>query len=198
MQKKRTESAPVALITGAARRIGAEIARTLHAAGMNVILHYSTSKDEAEQLSQALNAQRELSAVALKADLSVINGLEEFVKQAAGVWGRLNVLVNNASRFYRTPLGKVSETAWDDLFNSNLKGAFFLSQAAAPFLTQEKGAIINIIDVHGERPLRDYSAYCISKAGLVMMTKSLAKELGPAVRVNAVSPGPVMAPEGEI
>lgn len=192
-----TTSQKVALITGAARRIGAETARLLHEAGFNIVLHYHHSTEEAQQLCTQLNNKRGHSAMLLPGDLADISHLQHLVKSAAQEWGRLDVLVNNASRFYRTPLGKVTENMWDDLLVSNLKAPFFLAQAALPFLREKKGCIINIADVHAERPLRDYGVYCISKAGLVMLTQSLAKECGPEIRVNAVSPGPVMWPEGE-
>lgn len=187
----------VALVTGAARRIGAEIARQLHQAGMNIVLHYNVSEEEALALCAELNQLRAESAVAIRADLHEQEVERSLIKQAVEVWQRLDVLVNNASRFYRTAFGKVTEYAWDDLMNSNLKAPFFLAQAAAPYLTAQQGVIINITDIHAQRPLRDYSVYCISKSGLLMLTKLLAKELGPAVRVNAVAPGPIIWPEGE-
>lgn len=194
---KQSSATKVALITGAARRIGAEIARTLHQAGMNIVLHYNASEEEAITLCSQLNKVRENSAVAIRADLMEPESEKILVKGAVDAWGRLDALVNNASRFYRTSVGKVTEYAWEDLINSNLKAPFFLSQAASPALTETKGSIVNITDIHAERPLRDYSVYCISKSGLLMMTRSLAKELGPSVRVNAVAPGAIMWPEGK-
>lgn len=196
MQKNPLTS-KVALITGAARRIGAEIARTLHDNGMNVVLHYNLSEDEAESLCSQLNEKRSKSAVAIHADLQEIESEKVLVQRAVEVWGRLDVLVNNASRFYRTAIGKVTDYAWEDLINSNLKAPFFLAQAAAPALALTQGCIVNITDIHAERPLREYSVYCISKSGLLMMTRALAKELGPLVRVNAVAPGAILWPEGE-
>lgn len=187
----------VALVTGAARRIGAEIARTLHHAGLNIVLHYHSSGEEAKLLCEQFNQVREHSAVAIRAELQEVDSINALMAQAGKAWGRLDVLVNNASRFYKTPVGKITEFAWDDLMNSNLKAPFFLSQAAAPLLADAQGCIINITDIHADTPLRDYSIYCISKSGLVMMTKVLAKELGPRVRVNAIAPGSVMWPEGE-
>jgi pteridine reductase len=189
-------SGKVALITGAARRIGAEIARTLHARQMNVILHYNSSEEDANQLCQELNLKRENSAVTVRAALQEEESDKYLVNESMKSWGRLDVLINNASRFYRTVFGEVTEYAWEDLMNSNLRGPFFLSQAAAPHLRKTKGSIINITDIHAERPLRDYSVYCVSKSGLIMMTKALAKELGPDVRVNAISPGNIIWPEG--
>lgn len=186
----------VALVTGAARRIGAEISRTLHDAGMNIVLHYNLSKDEAASLCAELNQKRSHSAVAIRASLEEPDSENALVKEAVAAWGRLDALVNNASRFYKTAMGKVTNYAWEDLINSNLKGPFFLAQAAAPVLAKNHGCIVNITDIHAESPLRDYSVYCISKSGLLMMTRVLAKELGPEVRVNAVAPGPVLWPEG--
>lgn len=189
-------SEKVALITGAARRVGAEIARTLHAAGMNVALHYHHSQAEAEQLCQHFNQQRAGSAVLLQADLTQTSLLDELVKKTVHTFGHLDVLVNNASRFYKTDIGSVTDAIWQDLFDSNLKAPFFLAQAAAPYLQETRGVIVNIADVHAARPMRDYPVYCMTKAGLVMMTQALAKELAPFVRVNAVSPGTVVPPEG--
>lgn len=187
----------VALITGAARRIGATIARVLHQSGMNVLVHYYTSQDEAEQLCGELNALRDNSAVAVQADLSVMTNASLLIERSFQVWGRLDVLVNNASRFYKTFTGEVTESHWDDLLANNVKAPFFLCQAAAPYLREQQGCIVNITDIHAERPVSDYPVYCISKAGLVMLTKALAKELGPDIRVNAVSPGAIAWPEGE-
>ncbi|MDR3491056.1 MAG: pteridine reductase [Gammaproteobacteria bacterium] len=197
MQDRQIIATKVALVTGAARRIGAEIAETLHTAGMNVVLHYHTSQQEAESLSAKLNKKRSDSAIFLQADLTQMTALNELVSQAAAKWGSLDVLVNNASEFYTTELSQVTVAEWDDLMSCNLKAPFFLSLAARPYLKMQKGCIVNIADIHGERPMRDYSIYCISKAGLMMVTKALAKELGPDVRVNAVSPGAIMWPEGE-
>src|SRR3990167_6737697 len=190
-------SKKVALITGAARRIGAEIAIKLHGAGMCVVVHYHTSQQAAQQLCQRLNQQRPDSAWAVQADLSQTAHLALLVQQAVEKWGRLDVLVNNASRFYPTRFGKITEEQWQDLFDSNLKSVFFLSQAAAPLLTMNQGCIVNLTDIHGDRPLRDYSVYCLTKAGVLMLTKVLAKELGPLVRVNGVSPGAIIWPEGQ-
>lgn len=192
-----TETSKVALITGAARRVGAEIACVLHARGINVVLHYQQSEAEAKTLAEQLNAKRQHSALILKADLRQTAELNSLVKQAAAEWGRLDILINNASRFYKTNLESATEVAWDDLMDSNLKAPFFLAQSAAVYLKKQQGCIVNIADVHAARPMRDYSIYCISKAGLVMLTEVLAKELGPLIRVNAVSPGTVMLPEGE-
>lgn len=196
MQKNPLAS-KVVLITGAARRIGAEIARTLHEAGMNIALHYNASEEDAVQLCQEFNQKRDNSAIAIRADLQAAESEKALVQEAAETWGRLDVLVNNASRFYRTDIGEVTAYAWDDLMNSNLKAPFFLSQAAAHFLIATRGCIVNITDIHAERPLRDYSVYCISKSGLMMMTKVFAKEFAPSIRVNAVAPGAILWPEGK-
>lgn len=194
--QKHPQGIKVALVTGAARRIGAEIARTLHRAGMNIILHYHSSEEEAVTLCRQLNDQRSKSALAICADLQEAESSKALMQQAIAGWGRLDVLVNNASRFYRTVIGKVTDYAWEDLMGSNLKAPFFLAQAAASALAETHGCIVNITDIHSERPLKDYSVYCLSKSGLLMMTKSLAKELGPTIRVNAVAPGRIVWPEG--
>ncbi|SRR5579883_972270 len=193
---KNPLASKVALVTGAARRVGAEIASILHEAGLNVVLHYNASEDAANTLCERLNQKRPHSAIAIHADLLEPESAEELVRKSVSVWQRLDVLVNNASRFYRTNLGEVTSYAWDDLMNSNLKAPFFLSQAAAPALAANQGTIINIADINAQRPLHNYAVYCLSKSGLVAMTKILAKELGPEIRVNAVSPGAVMWPEG--
>lgn len=195
--QKNLSDVKVALVTGAARRIGAEIARTLHDIGMNIVLHYNTSEEAARQLCEHFNQLREGSAIALRADLQAGDSEQSLIEQAAKAWGRLDVLINNASRFYRTAIGKVTEFEWNDLMGSNVRAPFFLSQAAAPFLMETRGCIVNITDIHADKPLRDYTVYCMSKSGLVMMTKALAKELGPSIRVNAVAPGSIVWPEGE-
>jgi pteridine reductase len=164
---------------------------------MNIVLHYNASCEEAEDLCDELNRLRSHSAMALQADLSLQESGIAMIEQAAKAWGRLDVLVNNASRYYRTPIGGTTEYAWDDLMTSNLKAPYFLAQAAVPHLAVQQGLIVNITDIQAEQPVKDYGVYCISKSSLVMMTKVLAKELGPAIRVNAVAPGKVMWPEGE-
>lgn len=196
MQDNQTEP-KTAIITGAARRIGAEIARTLHANNMNVALHFNASEEEALDLRDELNKIRPKSALAIRADLLLPESMESLIQQTIKSWNRLDILVNNASRYYRTLMGKVTDYAWDDLMNCNLKAPFFLAQAAAPYLTQTSGTIINITDIRAERPFKDYAVYSISKCGLTMATKILAKELAPNVRVNAIAPGPIMWPEGE-
>ncbi len=187
----------VALITGAARRIGAQIAEYLHENGMNIVIHYHQSHTEAEELCATLNAKRKNSAIVVRANLEDTTVLEGIIEQAVNAWGRLDVLVNSASKFYRTRMGNITEFAWNELMGANLLAPLLLSQAAVPHLRLHKGCIINIVDVHGERPMRDYMLYCMSKAGLIMQTKVMAKELGPDIRVNAIAPGETMWPEGE-
>ena len=184
-----------ALVTGAAKRIGAVIASTLHDAGANVVIHYHHSADEAEQLAAELNGRRAHSAFTASADVREVADLERMAKQVLGRTGGLDVLVNNASNFYPTPLGTVTEQHWYDLMGSNLKAPLFLSQALLPALRASRGVIVNIVDVHSQRPLRDHVVYGAAKAGLAMLTRSLAKDLGPHIRVNGVSPGAIMWPE---
>ncbi len=188
----------VALVTGAARRIGASIARTLHGAGMNVALHYLRSRAAAETLREELEAQRPDSVTALRADLRDTASLEPLVACATQRWRRLDLLVNNASSFYPTPLAEATEAQWNDLMDTNLKAPFFLARAAAPALRRTGGSIVNIVDIHAERPLAGHPIYCVAKAGLTMLTRSLARELGPAVRVNAIAPGAILWPESGV
>ena len=187
----------VAMITGSARRIGRAVAETLHRDGMNIVLHYNASEEEAQVLCDDLNKIRPDSAVTIQGDLLEPEIDKSLVNQAHQIWGRLDILVNNASRFYRTHFGKVTEYAWDDIMTSNLRAPFFLSQAAAPFLQETKGRIINISDIHAWRPMTNYSVYCISKSGLLMLTRALAKELAPDILVNAIAPGAIVWPEGD-
>jgi pteridine reductase len=184
-----------ALVTGAARRLGAAIARGLHAAGANVVLHYRTSADDAMALEQELNAARAGSAKRIECDLLEVAQLPALVDAAADAFGSLDLLVNNASTFYPTPVGDITALDWDDLIGTNLRAPLFLAQAAAPLLKQTQGLIVNLADIHGIRPLRRYPVYSIAKAGLIMLTHSLARELGPAIRVNAIAPGPILWPE---
>jgi pteridine reductase len=185
----------VALVTGAAHRIGASIARTLHRAGMNVAVHYRRSRDAAEALQAELNGVRPDSIALFPADLLATERLPRLVGKVLATWGRLDVLVNNASSFYPTPVGSATEADWDELLGSNLKAPFFLSQAAAPHLKACQGCIVNVADIHGERPLKEHPIYSVAKAGKIMLTKALARELGPEVRVNAVAPGAILWPE---
>lgn len=189
------DPAKSALVTGGAKRIGAAIVKHLHQAGFNIILHYHRSNSEAKSLADELNSIRCQSVMAESLDLNNIEAVPDFINRVCNHYGRLDVVVNNASSFYRTPLGQVSLADWDDLIRSNLTGAYFLCQAASPMLSHTKGSIINLIDAHIEQPAKDYSVYNIAKAGLWTLTKCLAKELAPNVRVNAVAPGLMIRPE---
>lgn len=197
-QKDTSIAGKVVLITGAAHRIGATIARTLHAEGMNIVVHYRHSRDGAQKLQSELNEQRDNSCVLIQADLHETAKINEMVRETTKAWGRLDVVINNASSFYPTPIGNIDEKAWDDLIGSNLKAPLFLCQAAASQLKQNKGCIISIVDIHADRPLKQHPVYSIAKAGLVMLTKSMARELGPEVRANAVAPGAILWPELEM
>ncbi len=185
----------VALVTGAARRIGAAIARRLHADGYDLALHYRHSQADMDALLAELNAARTDSAIALQADLAAFDRLPELVARTVGRFGRLDALVNNASAFYPTPIGTTTPAQWDDLFASNARAPFFLSQAAAPHLKAARGGIVNLVDIHAERPLAGHAVYCMAKAALRMLTKSLAVDLAPGVRVNAIAPGAILWPE---
>lgn len=186
----------VALVTGSARRIGAAIATRLHAEGARVAIHYRGSADDATALAARLNAERPDSAAAFQADLLLTERLPALVEAVHGWQGRLDILVNNASSFYPTPMGEITEAHWDDLVGSNLKVPLFLSQAALPHLRRARGSIVNIVDIHATRPLRKHPVYGPAKAGLAMLTRSLAKDLAPDIRVNGVSPGAILWPEG--
>jgi pteridine reductase len=184
-----------ALITGAGKRIGASIAQTLHAAGANVAVHYFRSSDTADELVATLNAERVDSAFAVGADLRQSERLEQLITDTVARAGRLDVLINNASSFYPTELGSVTESDWDDLIGSNLKAPLFLAQAALPHLRRTGGTIINMIDIHARRPLRHHHVYGAAKAGLAMLTRSLARDLAPEIRVNGVAPGAILWPD---
>ena len=186
------------LITGGARRLGAAIARLLHAHGANILIHYRGSRAEAERLADELNRVRSHSAALYGADLLDLDALPGIVAATLAAFGRLDVLVNNASTFYPTPLGAVTPAAFEDLIGSNLRAPLFLTQAAASALRLRRGLVLNMVDIHAFRPLKRHPVYSAAKAGLVMLTKSLARELGPEVRVNAIAPGPVLWPEGEL
>jgi len=188
----------VILITGAAHRIGAETARLLHANGANIVLHYRSSRKSALAVQEELQRRRPNSVVLIQADLLDIGKLPALVREAHGIWGRLDALVNNASTFYPTPLGTVDDQQWNDLLGTNLKAPFFLAQAAAPHLARQRGCIVNIVDIHADRPLKGHPVYSIAKAGLAMMTKALAGELGPEVRVNGIAPGAILWPERDM
>lgn len=186
---------PVALVTGAAKRVGAAIARHLHAHGFSVVLHHRASPVEAATLSAELETRRAGSTVVLQAELGDTAHLPGLVDAAIARFGRLDALVNNASAFHLTPIGQASEADWNALFDSNAKGPFFLAQAAAPHLRASGGAIVNLVDVYGERPLAHHTIYSMAKAANAMLVKSLAIELGPEVRVNGVAPGAILWPD---
>ena len=185
------------LVTGAAKRVGRSIYRELHAAGANIMVHYRTDDGAAAELAAELNAIRSGSACIRQTDLLDMEALSALVDATVAQFGRLDGLVNNASSFFSTPLGAIDLAAWDDLIGSNLKAPLFLSQAAAPYLKAAHGAVVNITDIHAERPLAGFSLYCAAKAGLLGLTRALAIELAPEVRVNAVAPGPILWPDDD-
>jgi pteridine reductase len=185
----------VVLITGGAKRVGAAISRRLHAAGANLMLHYRASAGEARLLQAELNHTRAASVALIQADLLDVGKLPSLVEQTLSTFGRLDGLVNNASSFFATQVGDITPAAWEDLVGTNLRAPLFLSQAAAPALRRAQGAIVNITDIHAERPLKGYVVYSAAKAGLSGLTRSLARDLAPDVRVNAVAPGPILWPE---
>jgi len=189
------EQRPVALITGAAKRVGAQIARTLHAAGYDLALHYRHSRSEMDALCAGLEAARAGSTLSIAGELGDTELLPTIIGQCIARFGRLDALINNASAFYPTPVGTVTATQWDELFASNARAPFFLAQAAAPHLKSTQGCIVNMVDIYAERPLPRHPVYCMAKAALAMMTLSLAKELAPQVRVNGIAPGAVLWPE---
>lgn len=187
----------VVLITGGAKRVGAATCRRLHAAGANLMLHYRVSAGEARLLQAELNHQRKDSVALIQADLLDVAKLPSLVDQTVQRFGRLDALINNASSFFQTPVGEITPAAWEDLIGTNLRAPLFVAQAAAPALKKAQGAIVNITDIHAERPLKNYVVYSVAKAGLVGLTRSLARELAPDVRVNAVAPGPILWPDDE-
>lgn len=193
-----TDSGPVALITGAAKRIGAAMATRLHSEGFRVIIHYGHSKDDAHTLTQKLNDIRPESATCLQANLCDSEDVKALSEKAVNVWGQLDVLVNNASSFYPTPIGSISEEDWLSLVGSNVKGPLFLSQALAPVLRKAKGCIVNMVDMHIDRPLPKHSVYLLAKSGLASLTQSLAIDLAPDIRVNGIGPGAILWPEREM
>lgn len=183
------------LITGGAKRVGAAICRRLHHAGANLMVHYRTSVTEARTLQSELNGIRANSVTLIQADLLDCDSFPNLIQTTLSSFGRLDVLINNASSFYASPIGGITESNWLDLIGTNLKAPLFLAQAAAAELRRQQGCIINITDIHAERPMKSYVVYSVAKAGLVGLTRSLARELGPDVRVNAVAPGPIIWPE---
>jgi pteridine reductase len=185
-----------ALITGGAQRIGARIARLLHAQGVDLLLHYRSSAQEARALQAELEQARADSVRLVAADLLAPEAPQALIQAAVDFRGRLDILINNASSFYPTPLDEATEAQWHELIGSNLKAPFFLARAAAPLLRAGQGCIVNLVDIHAQRPLKDHPIYCIAKAGNAMMVQSLARELGPLVRVNGVAPGAILWPDG--
>jgi pteridine reductase len=198
MQNPATLAGRSVLVTGGAKRLGAAMARKLHGAGADIVVHYHRSRPAADALVAELESLRPGSALAVCADLHDVDRLPALVDAAVARYGRLDVLVNNASTFYPTPVGTITPAQFDDLVGTNLRAPLFLSQAAAPALRATQGLIINMVDIHASRPLRAHPAYSAAKAGLVMLTKSLARELGPDVRVNGIAPGPVLWPERDL
>ena len=185
----------VALVTGGARRVGAAITRRLHAAGANVLIHYRDSEGDAAKLEGELNALRARSAAKVKAELLAPIAPKALVSGALESFGRLDVLVNNASTFFPVEVGAMESSHWEELIGSNLRAPLFISQLAAPELAKNEGSIVNIVDIHAERPLKGYALYSVAKAGLAALTRSLAIELAPRVRVNGVAPGAIAWPE---
>jgi len=187
-----------ALVTGGAKRVGAATVLALHQAGYNVIIHCRLSRQAADELATELNSNRADSARVIQADLNNETIYNSLIEQAYLCWNRLDVLINNASSFFPTPVGSITLDDWNNLINSNMKAPLFLSQAAAPYLKQVNGCIINMIDIHAQRPMKNHTVYCAAKAGLAMITMSLAKELGPEIRVNGVAPGAILWPENDM
>lgn len=193
------DSSPkVALITGAAQRIGAQLARALHARGYNVVIHYNRSAAAAREIADELNAQRADSARIAAADMEDVEAVQTLAATALAAWGRLDVLINNASTYYATPWGDATPQDWDRLVGSNLKGPYFLTQAVLAELARRSGCVINMIDIAAERPARDFSLYCMAKAGLAMLTRSLAVDCGRTLRVNGIAPGAILWPEAPL
>ena len=194
-EKEQLRPTQVAMVTGAAHRIGAQICRVLHHAGFDVLIHYHSSQSGADALCRELEALRPDSVHLVQGDLQQMTTIPKIISEAADWRGRLDLLVNNASRFYPSPLMEVDERQWNELLDTNLKAPFFLSQAAAPLLKTSAGCIVNLVDIHSERPKKGFPVYSIAKAGNAMLVKSLARELGPEIRVNGVSPGAILWPE---
>jgi len=185
------------LITGGAKRIGAMIARTLHDEGMNLIIHYNTSSDDANKLCAEINSSRVDSAIAIGANLTNQSEVDHLIPEIIKQTGQLDVLINNASTFYRTPIEDITLDDWDNLVGTNLKAPLFLCKHAAPYLKESKGCIVNMIDIHAKKPLKNHPIYGPAKSGLAMLTRSLARDLAPDVRVNGIAPGMILWPENE-
>jgi len=195
--RENGESERVAIVTGAARRIGATIVETLHQRGLKVLIHYRGSESHAESLAATLNERRASSAVIVGEDLAETGAPARIAQAALDHFGRIDVLINNASAFFPTPIGEATQAHWDELMASNLRAPFFLSQACAPHLARRGGAIVNLVDIHALVPLSRHPIYVQAKAGLVMQTRTLAKDLAPSIRVNAVAPGAILWPEND-
>ncbi|MBW4934340.1 pteridine reductase [Marinobacter sp. F4206] len=191
------DTAPVALITGAAHRLGARTAQALHDRGWNTVIHYRSRREQAETLAASLNRIRPESATALQADLSDLDQVRSLGEVSAAQWGRLDGLVNNASVFYPNATPEARPEDWDAILHTNLRAPFFLLQSCLPALREQGGSVVNMIDIYSEKPLTDHPLYCASKAGLAALTRSWAKDLAPAIRVNGVSPGAILWPEGD-
>jgi pteridine reductase len=194
----QTLAGRTALVTGGARRLGAALAQAFHGAGANVVIHYRGSQADAEALAATLEARRPGAVALVQGDLLDTAALPGIVERAAAAWGGLDILVNNASSFYPTPVGQITAAHWDELVGSNLKAPLFLSQAAVPWLKRRGGLIINMVDIHARRPLAAHPVYCAAKAGLEMLTYALARELGPEIRVNGIAPGAILWPESGV
>ena len=192
------KNCPTALVTGSARRIGASINQLLHQRGFNIAIHCNQSTNAADELCIALNNDRPGSSMVIQADLSEPAAPEHMIEAIKSGFGRLDLLVNNASSFYPTPVGEITQMQWDQLFASNARAPLFLSQAAAPLLKEVGGNIVSILDIHVDVPLRQHTVYCMAKAAHHAMVKSLAKELAPEVRVNGIAPGAILWPEAEL
>ncbi|WP_417567632.1 pteridine reductase [Marinobacter sp.] len=192
-----TSTVPVVLITGSAHRLGAQTAKTLHQRGWNLVIHYRSREEQARALVEDLNRERPDSAHSVQADLSLTADVERLAQETTARWGRLDALVNNASVFYPNPTEAVTEGDWNTVLNTNLRAPFFLLKACLPTLRNNGGSVVNMIDIYSERPLADHPLYCASKAGLAALTRSWAKDLAPEVRVNGVSPGAILWPEGD-
>lgn len=192
-----TTEAPVALVTGSAKRIGAALIEALHERGYRVLIHYRDSAEAARAAAQRLNRKRPDSAHTLAARLESVAEVRALGQAAANHWGRLDVLINNASSFYATPMEEADESDWEVLMGSNLRGPFFLSQTLLPALRSSLGCIINMVDIHADRPLANHPIYCAAKAGLAMLTRSMARDLAPEIRVNGIAPGAILWPEYE-
>lgn len=191
------DTAPVALITGSAHRLGAQTAQALHRRGWNLVIHYRSREHQAQELAESLNRERAESVCCLQADLSISAHIKRLADATIARWGRLDALINNAAVFYPNPTEVATEEDWNTVLNTNLRAPFFLLQECLPALKKTRGSVVNMIDIYSEKPLDDHPLYCASKAGLASLTRSWAKDLAPDVRVNGVSPGAILWPESD-